>query len=208
MADAEAGGETPPSYHDEKPPSYESLFGKVKQAKSESSGNVDYICRVFTLLFCGTFCTAIYLVFMFALPIAMVTIGAIHKDHCPVQKYIPIYLIVGGSFGIFVGIITTCSNIIKCCRRAEEDEQEKRKPNPFSSLINLFLLAWFIAGNYWVYHIHNTVQSDDPSELNTYCDKTLYLFAFWLITASYIALGLALLCCCGLGIFMLCLGTS
>lgn len=34
-------------------------------------------------------------------PIAMITIGYIHLNDCPAERFIPIYLVVGGVFAVF-----------------------------------------------------------------------------------------------------------
>ncbi|KAL4230548.1 hypothetical protein ACF0H5_010929 [Mactra antiquata] len=197
----------PPSYSSTRPtgdmappPSYDSLYGKVKAAKQDSDGHVDF-CKKFFIILCGTIGCTIMLAVIMAVPVAMIVIGALHKDACPAERMIPIYLIVGGSFGILKNL---SSLIQRCKNKNEEDGDEKNaKTNPFDATLNCFLFAWFIAGNVWVYR--TTDRSLDPTASN-YCDETLYLFAFWLITASYIMLGCVCSCiCCG-GILAACCG--
>ena len=73
-----------------------------------------------------------------------------------------------------------------------------------NGIVSLFLFAWFIAGNVWVYSNYSKVQYDltiGTSLASTYCDKTTYLFTFWTITVSYIITGLSciigvMICCC------------
>eukprot|EP01137_Pigoraptor_chileana_P026268 Opistho-2@96982 len=54
------------------------------------------------------------------------------------------------------------------------------------ALVKLFTLAWFICGNVWVYRY-------DPGEDYAHCDRTLYLFTYWLITSVYIVIGAVVL---------------
>ena len=68
--------------------------------------------------------------------------GAKYLDDCPAERYIPIYLVVAGSFGVLRNSITI---IRRCCKNDEEDENQ-RKVNPVESVIDCFMLAWFIAG--------------------------------------------------------------
>ena len=70
-----------------------------------------------------------------------------------------------------------------------------------TSIIGLFQFAWFIAGNVWVYSIYGQVQFTDLTAQSTYCDRTTYLFSFWVITAGYIVMGLSIV----LGICSACL---
>ena len=64
----------------------------------------------------------------------------------------------------------------------------------FIFLFNLFFV--FLKGNVWVFGANNRVQHDNP-QLNTYCQMTLYRFAFWIIIITYImmAVSCCLSCC-------------
>lgn len=113
--------------------------------------------------------------------------GAKYKDECPIETKIPIYLIVGGSVGIF-------RNLLSLCQRArKENEGEEKKKNPVESILDCFMLAWFICGNVWIYSNYEPSYENSSSK---YCDKTLYLFAFWITTATYILLGTLCVCVC------------
>lgn len=52
------------------------------------------------------------------------------------------------------------------------------------------MAGWFIIGSVWVYKEYEP--NYDPI-VGKYCNKNLYLFAFWLITAVYTILGLVAL---------------
>lgn len=138
-----------------------------------------------------------------AIPIAQIAIGAIHLDDCPRQDYIPIYLIVVGAFGVML-------TVLSCLPCAQESKDGP--PNPFSqvctiwnSLTSLFLFCWFIAGNVWIYSIYEPNYNKNATDVSSYCDRTLYLFAFWTTTLVYILLALALVGgCCVLFCFFLC----
>jgi hypothetical protein len=45
-----------------------------------------------------------------ALPIAMIVIGSLYKDKCPINYKIPIWLIVSGVFGCLSALVRTASN--------------------------------------------------------------------------------------------------
>uniref|UniRef100_A0A672K0K6 Uncharacterized protein n=1 Tax=Sinocyclocheilus grahami TaxID=75366 RepID=A0A672K0K6_SINGR len=61
----------------------------------------------------------------------------------------------------------------------------------------MFHLFYFLfIGSVWVYSIYPPNYNQAVAG-DVYCNKTLYLFAFWTTTLGYILLGLALLfgCC-------------
>ena len=75
----------------------------------------------------------------------------------------------------------------KLCNNEGSEEDDDHKGYSCSSMTDLFLLLWFICGNVVVYgtprpNFHNPRSSK-------YCNKTVYLFAFWLITSAYILVG-------------------
>ncbi|XP_041740951.1 transmembrane protein 272-like [Coregonus clupeaformis] len=99
-----------------------------------------------------------------------------------------------GAFGLALALLSC----LPCAQDSDGID-----PNPlnhlcttWSTLASFFLFCWFISGNVWIYSIYqpnfNQTLTEDP-----YCNKTLYLFAFWTTTLAYVVLGLLLLggCC-------------
>ncbi|XP_022335581.1 transmembrane protein 272-like [Crassostrea virginica] len=199
MENKEAKLESAPAYDGAPPPSYESLYGKIKHAKETSDGNINFAKTAAGLICASVGCTA-FLGVVMAIPIASIVIGAQYLDDCPLEKYIPIYLVVSGSVGLFYNIF----GIIKsaCCKKSSEQMQgEEEGPAAklgtcMSSLLSCFMSAWFIAGNVWVYSNYDDISTNAASA--NYCHPTAYYFAFWVITSVYIIIGLVILlsCCC------------
>ncbi|XP_040925827.1 transmembrane protein 272-like isoform X2 [Betta splendens] len=125
---------------------------------------------------------------------------SLYLNECPRQRYIPIYLIVGGVFGLVIALLSCLP-----CTQREEDDSNPDPPgclySTWTSLTKLFLFCWFIAGNVWIYSIYQPDYVKNPASPELYCNKTLYLFAFWVTTMGYIFAGLSFV----LGLcFMLC----
>ncbi|XP_078527412.1 transmembrane protein 272-like [Lissotriton helveticus] len=125
--------------------------------------------------------------------IASITVGSVYFHDCPAQYLIPYYLIISGVSSLLLLI----PSILPCRNR----EEPSILVNVFHSIFGLFQLAFFIAGNVWIYSIY-APNYTDPTAAN-YCHKGLYLYAFWITTLVYIFLGLfivigccALLCAC------------
>ncbi|KAK3744214.1 hypothetical protein QZH41_013567, partial [Actinostola sp. cb2023] len=156
------------------------MFGEIKEARHSASSVFDFLWKLVILLVSTIGCT-IAIGILMAIPITMIVLGAKYKNDCPIEKHIPIYLIVGGSFGIFRNLVSLCKRGKK--HGSDEEEGESRK-NPIESILDCFLFAWFIAGNVWIYANYKPI-FDDPNDAK-YCNKTLYLFAFWLTNATYI----------------------
>ncbi|XP_072544681.1 transmembrane protein 272-like [Salminus brasiliensis] len=123
-----------------------------------------------------------------AIPIAQIAVGAMYINECPKQHYIPVYLVVCGVFGVGFALLTCmpcfADMTILCF--------------VWNGLVAAFMFCWFISGSVWIYSIYppnyNSTMPGEP-----YCNETLYLFAFWTTTLTYILLaGLLVAACCAL----------
>lgn len=75
----------------------------------------------------------------------MMVIGGIYLYDCPQGEYIPVYLLVGGGFGVFKQLLHLSARVRK---RQEERDEERIRQSPTQTLINCFMLGWFIIGKY------------------------------------------------------------
>lgn len=187
----------PPSYEeainpDAPPPSYDSLFGRVREAHKSSTGMLDFLKNVVILLL-GTLGCTIILGITIVIPVCMIVFGSIYLYDCPQGEYIPVYLLVGGGFGVLKQLLHLSTRV----RSREEQELERLRQSPTQTLINCFMLGWFIIGSFWIYRIYEP--NYDPA-LGKYCNKSLYLFTFWLITSVYMTLGFVTVVLCGVSI--------
>lgn len=151
------------------PPSYESLFGKIKRAKAESSGRVDFAKKSCSI------CTESGSVFLY---------------DCRANEMVPVYLVVHGVFliiAIIFGLLQTRSDKDK-----KKDSKKEKTPNEkcielISTLIHVFLIAWFFYGNSITIGL-NWMSS--PATARTYCHPSLYYYAYWVIMSVYIFIGI------------------
>lgn len=185
----------------EDPPTYESVFGQIKTARTEHGNSFGFLkasSKIVAAAIGGIICV-IMIAALLGLPIAQLIIGVQRKDLCPLNDKIPLFLTVSGAFGIVVGLMTILDQI--CCKK-EDDEDGNPCVKFLVNMMNLFLFAWFICGNVWVYTAMKTVDYEHPLS-NMYCDKVTYLFAFWSVTVVYVILGAAcLLSCCACCLLM------
>ncbi|CAH1102346.1 unnamed protein product [Psylliodes chrysocephalus] len=188
----------PPSYEEAinpnaPPPSYDSLFGRVREAQKSSKGVLDFLKNIIIIVL-GTLGCTIILGVTIVIPICMIVMGSIYLHDCPQGEYIPVYLLVGGIFGVVKQLLHLSARV----RQTEEERQEENlRQSPTQTLLNCFMLGWFIIGSVWVYKEYQP--NYDPS-LGKHCNKNLYLFAFWLITSVYILLGMITVCLCSISL--------
>lgn len=270
----------PPSYDDvvnpnAPPPSYQSLFGQVREARKTSNGLVDLFRQLFLVLIGTLGCTMI-IGFLLLIPITMILVGIVYVNECRAEN-IPAFLVIGG----FVWII---KNILNCYNQFKKDSSTANRPPPrrtpvtsassihrtltnsnsinstsnvlvvgqttvndnnntitiqshnhsahrttnesssatrtlrvssrdhqavnrirhpsligitsfkCETMLNYFLIVWFLVGCIVVYRIY---EPDYENPLSTaYCNRTVYLYAFWLMTSAFIIMAIILSCLC------------
>ncbi|KAM4617945.1 transmembrane protein 272-like [Discoglossus pictus] len=118
-----------------------------------------------------------------ALSIAMIIIGSMHVDNCPVEPKIPIYLIVAGVVHL------VAFSLIPLKMAAEKVAYS------IESFLGLFSFCWFIAGSVWVFRIYQ----DNPRG----CNDLVYKFAFGILIFEYIFLAIVVAAFC---LFTCCIG--
>ncbi|XP_014223254.1 uncharacterized protein LOC106650004 [Trichogramma pretiosum] len=186
----------PPSYEEvidpnAPPPSYESLFGRVREAHKTRKGIFDFLRNILCLIF-GSIGYSIIWGITVVIPICMMVIGGIFIYDCPQGEYIPVYLLVGGGLGVLKQMLLLFSRIRQC------RQEERIRQTSTETLIDCFMLGWLIIGSMWVYKEYKP--NFDPSISKLYCNKTLYLFAFWVITSTYILLAITIFCICSISL--------
>lgn len=91
-----------------------------------------------------------------------------------------------------MGVLKPLLSLSTHVRRSAEDQAiEQMRQSGTQRLINWFIFGWFMIGSYWIYRIY---EPNYNPMLGKYCDETLYMFAFWLVTSVYILLGLSIVC--------------
>jgi len=168
-----------PTAHDptELPPSYASLFGEIQEARRRSSSVAEFL-KDFLVLLLGTLGCTLCLGLILAIPVSMIVIGSYHFHDCKKAEMIPIYLIVSGVVGLLKNLLNLGRKVKAHLWGNNEAARESAKESSLDNLIMIFLVAWFIAGNVWIYRVYMPT----PEE----CNPQLYLFAFWLTTSTYI----------------------
>ncbi|KAJ8969186.1 hypothetical protein NQ317_010286 [Molorchus minor] len=132
----------------------------------------------------------ITLLLAIAVYFALLVVGVWGIQKCPVQEYIPLFLIATGGVGLFSKFITFMRDHIALHIDVKYIE------TTFYSVETVF----FILGSYWVYKEYQPKY--DPSYGNHYCNKTVYMFAFVYLTALY-AIAVAIVS--GFACFLVCI---
>ena len=134
-------------------------------------------------------------------PIAQFIIGLIYINRCTVQQFTPIYMILSGIFGIAFFIVAlviyiTIQKQISVSRYvgASRRPASLRILAPVFTILLLFVLGWWIAGQVVVFQVKLHVDLTYP-ELPEYCHPALYKAAYILIFIDYLIGFIVILFC-------------
>lgn len=109
---------------------------------------------------------------------------------CPREPHIPIYMVVGGSVGCIKMAWLIYSQL---------SSKHQHSPSPHGSSVgskiisfglSLFLIVWFILGNYWILHIKWPEYTPTLFDPNRWCHRTLYVFSLIHLYVMYFVFGL------------------
>ncbi|XP_047657223.1 zgc:103586 isoform X1 [Tachysurus fulvidraco] len=118
--------------------------------------------------------------------ITTVGLGAMHYNGCPIQPHIPIYLIIIGVCGLILLMLAYCMNTLsegfwlQICLLC-------------ILCIVIFTVIWFLTGTVWVFSIYPP--NYNSSAEGHYCQRTLYLFAFWFNILCFLSVLFLIPCC-------------
>ncbi|CAM1314895.1 Uncharacterised protein g6677 [Pycnogonum litorale] len=175
--------------------SYGSIVYQFRDGPGESAGTLDFLRRSVKVISTTVFVTVLLISFM-VLPLMMIVIGIQYLRDCPKEPNIPIYLLVGGCFGL-IKIISLLWRQTRSRRYEQVDtsiiqDGEVMDEMAYSTstrgtehAISVFLFSWFVLGNYWVYNIWMPRFEPQLRQPNDWCSKTVYVFAFIQICICY-----------------------
>jgi hypothetical protein len=148
-----------------------------------------------TVFFGSTYLPVSLLLYV-GIPISQCVIGFAYIGQCPVQQIIVAWMIVSGIFGILLVIIGIVIHIQ--IRKQPSYDKSQSYPTsiriliPTFILILLFNIAWFFAGQVFVFEVKLRVEFFD-STLPEYCHQNLYKAAYILIFIDYLIFLLAII---------------
>ncbi|ESP03668.1 hypothetical protein LOTGIDRAFT_171199 [Lottia gigantea] len=157
---------------------------QIQEANTEAENACDFLCRAHRIICSSSFMTGSLAVILI-LPIAMICIGVKYLNDCPIQPMIPVYLLVGGCFGLLK--VTSCFwQTMQAKKEGSIDnllEHDRRglfssRTNKFMGcIVSMFLIVWHVLGTFWVGSIWRPPYLQQVHDPNNWCDSTVYIFA-------------------------------
>ncbi|KAK9305525.1 hypothetical protein QLX08_003522 [Tetragonisca angustula] len=190
-----SGAKLPENTMENRNPNYGSVVFQLKDANLEASNICDFVFRGLKVV-CRTRVVTVCLMCLSTVPVLMLIYGLNFSKDCPREPRIPMYMVIGGTFGSMLMALLIYSQIRS--RRPEMISVPSTRPQiSFRKLIiivlSCFLLGWFVMGNYWILHIMWPPYTFLLHTPNDHCHKTLYQFSLAHLVVIYVTFGITLL---------------
>ncbi|XP_060552392.1 transmembrane protein 272-like isoform X2 [Ruditapes philippinarum] len=180
----------------ENQPDYGSFMYEIREADNDSENVIEFCCKTSNII-CNSLVVTVCVGLSIAIPVAMISIGVKNLEDCPKEPRIPVYLLVGGCFGMIKLLSTLWRNIQ--IRRYEDMDTEfgdsdsdeafaNKTYRTMDTLLFLFLVGWQIVGTYWTLTIWTPSFKQTLHEPSNWCDKTVYYFTVSQLCGSYIVM--------------------
>lgn len=173
---------------DDIPPTYESLFGQIKEEWLTSNNFVEFLRNATPIFLASLECTFL-LCFLLVLPVTYIVIGIVYIDDCPVNRMIPLYLVVIGVLGLLH------NGMAQLMRRFREKEFWGISCRIIELLLVITSIIWFLLGKIWVYSSFDKV-CFDATDSTCYCHPVCYWFTFVIVTIVLAIIVILLLSTC------------
>jgi hypothetical protein len=139
---------------------------------------------------CGEIISNLFIfVLVSSLPIAMIAVGGSNTGDCPIQPWIPIYLIINGCTAIVAVMVGSALISSLTIKSADVHKGSLKRVNV---TIQLFAFCWTIPGSIWTFGAAGLVQYRYNS-LSNYCDQATFQLAFWSLIFHYTGLFILIL---------------
>jgi hypothetical protein len=132
--------------------------------------------------------------------------GSSYQHECPREPRIPIYLLVGGAFGLIQIVILLWQqkksrdyNYVGDDGGGDLDDDDfddgvmTRSCRFTCYVLTAFLAVWFVLGNVWVLGVWQPNFSQPLHDPQNWCHRVVFFFSFYQLLVVYGLLGFVLL---------------
>lgn len=131
---------------------------------------------------CALVCGIIAVGLVSAVPIAMICMGVIHMDACPMEQWVPVWMLGAG----IAGLVTIVVSVGLHLGQSNDNKGCTFCCGALLVIAMLFSFGWNIAGSVWVFKKWSNW--DNVKDTDKGCYNDLYLFAFAYLILFWITL--------------------
>ncbi|CAF3829183.1 unnamed protein product [Rotaria sordida] len=128
------------------------------------------------------------------LPLMMIGVGISNLEECPLNRNIPVFVLVGGAIASLKLLQVLWKQYNRRRVPAEEEATDTHSGSTFMDVLTtLFLIVWFIYGNHIIYRYRMPRFEQTTEDPEHWCTKNVYLLTMISVAYTYALVTLIIL---------------
>ncbi|CAF3675775.1 unnamed protein product [Adineta steineri] len=160
-----------------------SVFSRIYEEYTDSEHFLEFTRKTASILLqtkTASFVFAVSLV----LPLIMIGVGISNLEECPLNRNIPVFVLVGGAIASLKLLQVLYKQYNRRRGPAEEEATDTNNGSTFMDVLTtLILVVWFIYGNHIIYRYRIPSYEQTTEDPEHWCTKNVYVLT--LISVAY-----------------------
>ncbi|CAF1174767.1 unnamed protein product [Rotaria sp. Silwood1] len=162
-----------------------SVFARIYEEYTDAEHFFDFVRKTASILF-QTKAASFIFASSLVLPVIMISVGISNLEECPLDRNIPVFVLVGGALALLKLLQVLWKQYYRHSSPSEEETNDTQNGSTFMDVLTtLFLIIWFIYGNHllWRYRLPRFEQTTEDPE--NWCSKNVYFLAIISVAYTY-----------------------
>ncbi|CAF4433224.1 unnamed protein product [Rotaria socialis] len=170
-----------------------SVFSRIYEEYSDAEHFFDFTHKTASILLQTKTASFVFAVSLI-LPLIMMSVGISNLEECPLNRNIPVFVLVGGAIASLKLLQVLWKQYNRRRGPAEEEASDTRNGSTFMDVLTtLFLIVWFIYGNHIIYRYRIPHFEQTTEEPENWCTKNVYLLTMISVAYTYALVTLTIL---------------
>ncbi|CAF3753964.1 unnamed protein product [Rotaria sordida] len=162
-----------------------SVFARIYEEYTDAEHFFDFAKKTASILF-QTKTASFFFASSLVLPVIMISVGISNLEECPLDRNIPVFVLVGGALALLKLLQVLWKQYNRHSGPSEEETTDTQNGSTFMEVLTtLFLIVWFIYGNYLLcrYRLPRFEQTTEDPE--NWCSKNVYFLTIISVAYTY-----------------------
>ncbi|CAF1368900.1 unnamed protein product [Adineta steineri] len=162
-----------------------SVFARIYEEYADAEHFFDFARKTTSIVF-RTKAASFFFAISLILPIIMISVGISNLEECPLDRNIPVFVLVGGALGSLKLLQVLWKQYNRHNGPSEEEGTDAQSGSTFMDVLTtLFLIVWFIYGNHLIYRYRVPRFEQTTEDPEHWCSKNVYSLTIISIAYTY-----------------------
>ncbi|CAF4154361.1 unnamed protein product [Rotaria socialis] len=170
-----------------------SVFARIYEEYTDAEHFFDFAKKTAAILF-QTKAASLIFAASLVLPIIMISVGISNLEECPLDRNIPVFVLVGGALALLKLLQVLWKQYNRHSAPSEEETTDTQNGSTFmEGLTTIFLIIWFIYGNYLILHYRLPRFEQTTEDPENWCSKNVYFLTIISVAYTYASVTIMIL---------------